>query len=235
MKIMFVADEESKSLWDYYDASKLAGIDLIISCGDLSPDYLQFLVTMGHAPVLYVHGNHDSAYDKRPPLGCECIDDRVYDFRGLRILGLGGSVRYNLEGKYMYTEADMRHRIARVRRDIVLKNGFDLLVTHAPAKGYGDLEDLPHQGFACFNDLLDRYQPKYMVHGHVHANYGNFCRSMTHESGTAIYNAYEKYVLDIPEDRYPKEGRTGSLIYDLYKQVAATQKKRLHSNYGGET
>ena len=62
MNILVVADEESKSLWDYYEKSKLEDIDLILSCGDLSPSYLSFLVTMSKAPVLYVRGNHDDKY-----------------------------------------------------------------------------------------------------------------------------------------------------------------------------
>ena len=56
MKILAVSDEESKYLWDHYDESKLAGVDLILSCGDLSAEYLSFLVTLSHAPVLYVRG-----------------------------------------------------------------------------------------------------------------------------------------------------------------------------------
>ena len=70
MKILAIADEESKALWDYFDKSKFEGIDLIISCGDLAPEYLSFLTTMTSIPVLYVHGNHDVKYDKRPPEGC---------------------------------------------------------------------------------------------------------------------------------------------------------------------
>ncbi len=225
MKILFIADEESKSLWDYFDKSKLEGIDLIISCGDLSPEYLQFLVTMGRAPLLYVHGNHDAVYDHRPPLGCECIDDKVYDFRGLRILGLGGSMRYG-DGSYMYSEKEMQKRVQKVRKDIALKNGFDILITHAPVRGYGDLEDFPHHGFSCFTDLLERYHPKYMAHGHVHANYGDFKRTIKHPSGTTIINAYEKFVLEVGKDEYPPEGKTGSLLYDLYKQMAQQREKR---------
>ena len=45
MKILVLADEESKYLWDYFEKSKLEGIDLIISCGDLKPQYLSFLAT----------------------------------------------------------------------------------------------------------------------------------------------------------------------------------------------
>ena len=45
MKIMVLADKESPWLWDYFDKSKLEGIDLILSCGDLHPQYLSFLAT----------------------------------------------------------------------------------------------------------------------------------------------------------------------------------------------
>ena len=59
MKILAIADNESPYLWDYFEKSKLEGIDLIISCGDLKAEYLSFLATFTSAPVLYVHGNHD--------------------------------------------------------------------------------------------------------------------------------------------------------------------------------
>ena len=69
MKILLVSDQENPALWDYYMPGKLDGIDLILSCGDLDAEYLSFLVTMGRAPVLYVHGNHDGSYDVKPPEG----------------------------------------------------------------------------------------------------------------------------------------------------------------------
>ena len=70
MRVLVVADEESKSLWDHYAPEKLEGVDVIISCGDLSADYLEFLVTMVKCPVLYVPGNHDYRYVEHPPGGC---------------------------------------------------------------------------------------------------------------------------------------------------------------------
>ena len=87
MKILAIADEESKYLWDFFEKSKLEGIDLIISCGDLDPRYLSFLATFTSAPVLYVHGNHDDKYERIPPDGCICIDDTIYVHEGVRILG----------------------------------------------------------------------------------------------------------------------------------------------------
>ncbi len=91
MKLLLISDKESEYLWDYYQPGRLDGVDLILSCGDLHAQYLSFLVTMGGMPLLYVHGNHDKTYDRRPPEGCECIEDKLVVRKGLRILGLGGA------------------------------------------------------------------------------------------------------------------------------------------------
>ena len=91
MKILTLADQESRSLWDYFEKAKLEGVDLIISCGDLAPQYLSFLATFTHAPVLYVHGNHDGCYEQTPRKVVICIEDTIYNYKGIRILGLGGS------------------------------------------------------------------------------------------------------------------------------------------------
>ena len=58
MKILFLADEESKMYWEYFKKEDFKGIDIIVSCGDLNPSYLSFLTTMVGVPLLYVHGNH---------------------------------------------------------------------------------------------------------------------------------------------------------------------------------
>ena len=101
---------------------------------------------MARCPLLYVRGNHDRRYTQEPPEGCIDIDDKIYDYKGLRILGLGGSMRYH-DGSDMYTESEMKKRVGKLKSYIALRNGIDILVTHAPAKGYGDQEDLPHRGF----------------------------------------------------------------------------------------
>lgn len=115
MKILFLADEECKTYWDYFRKEQFEGIDLIISCGDLKPEYLSFLATMVPVPLLYVHGNHDDKYKRRPPEGCICIENRIYIHNGVRILGLGGSYRYKT-GDNQYTEVQMARRISKIGR-----------------------------------------------------------------------------------------------------------------------
>ncbi len=215
MKIMVIADREDPGLWDYYSPNKTEGVDLILSCGDLAPEYLEFLVTVANCPLLFVRGNHDQKYDIKYPDGCIDIDDKIYNYKGLRILGLGGSRRYR-PGSDMYTEKEMRKRIRKLKSKLWLTNGFDILLTHAPARGYGDLEDLPHQGFDCFNTLMEKYHPKYMFYGHVHQEYGDFQREYNHSCGTKLINGYSRYILDVDENIYPEEGKTGNRLYDRY-------------------
>ena len=98
----------------------------------------------------------------------------------------------------MYTEKEMKARVKKLNRKIFWKKGVDILVTHAPAAGYGDMDDLPHKGFECFNKFLDKWKPQYMLHGHVHKEYGGkFIRELEHPSGCTIINCYDRYTIDI--------------------------------------
>ena len=126
--------------------------------------------------------------------------------RTVSILGLGGSMRYRDGAADMYTEEEMRRRIAGLRKTVLKdlaarrlsgRRDIDILLTHAPARGYGDLDDLPHMGFECFNGLLERQKPILHVYGHVHREYGSFVRSMTHPSGATLINASGYYIYEI--------------------------------------
>ena len=126
MRIMVVADVEDKRIYDYFKKERVEGVELIVSCGDLKANYLDFLVSMVNVPMIYVRGNHDDALLKDPPPG-ECIEDTVFEFNGYRFLGLGGSMRYRKDSKCMFTETQMKMRAARVKPKIYMKNHFYLV------------------------------------------------------------------------------------------------------------
>ena len=199
MRILAVSDEESRYLWDFYEDGKLDGIDLILSAGDLDPHYLSFLATFSSVPVLYVHGNHDDKYEKVPPDGCICIDDKIYVHEGVRILGLGGSMRYR-PGDHQYTDMEMRRRVHKLWFPLLRRGGFDILLTHAPAYQLNDGRDLPHQGFRVFNTLMDKYKPRFFIHGHVHMNYGRQHQRYDQYGPTHVINAYERCIFDYEDD-----------------------------------
>ena len=212
MKILALADEVCASLWDYYTPGKLADYDLILSSGDLKAEYLSFLVTMARCPLLYVHGNHDGSYGENPPEGCDCIEDKLIVYKGLRILGLGGSRRYT-HGAHQYSERQMRKRIRRLKRAIRLAGGVDIVLAHAAPFGVGDAEDLPHRGFEAFLELIDAYKPVYFLHGHVHLNYGANIRRVGEYNGTTVINCCGRY--DLHWNR-PCEGKTASRLQKMF-------------------
>ncbi|MBR4542724.1 MAG: metallophosphoesterase [Lachnospiraceae bacterium] len=203
MKILALADKESKNYWDFYRPGKLDGIDLIISCGDLKPAYLTFLATFAHVPILYVMGNHDAVYETTPPEGCICIENSIYVYQGVRILGIGGSMRYK-QGPYQFNQNEMNVRVSRLWSKIKKNEGFDILVTHSPAYQIGDGTDLPHTGFKAFNKLLDKNSPRYFLHGHVHATYGREYKRLKTYKNTLIINPYESYLFEY-ETEYENE------------------------------
>lgn len=198
MNLLLISDEEDKYLWDFYKPGRLKGIDLILSAGDLKAEYLSFLVTMANRPLLYVPGNHDGGYAQRPPEGCQCVDGKLVTVGGLRILGLGGSALYN-GGPHQYTEKQMRRRIDRLRLKLALAGGVDIVLTHAPVQGFGDEDNMTHRGFEAFLPLLDKYKPRYLVHGHIHQRYGVNRPRCYQYNETTIVNATGRYILEIPD------------------------------------
>ncbi|MGN0995582.1 MAG: metallophosphoesterase [Candidatus Ventricola sp.] len=200
MRILLIADQAEPTLWENLNRKKLEGVELVLSCGDLPPEYLSFLTCFTPAPILYIHGNHDGKYLSRPPEGCVCIEDTIYEYKGLRILGLGGSMRYG-PGPHQYTEREMLRRVRRLRFKLWRSKGIDILLTHAPAYQLGDDTDLAHTGFETFLQLIDRYHPRLLVHGHVHQSYRHDFRRVRQRGDTQIINACGYYIVELePKD-----------------------------------
>lgn len=181
-RILAISDEVDNSL--YGDTLHALRPDLIVACGDLPFEYLDNLISRSDVPLVYVPGNHDP--DLKPanvavapmlaeppgPLGCDNADGRVIRAAGLRVAGLGGSIRYNL-GPNQYSQAEMRLRSLGLEMRVRMKQawsreGLDILLTHAPPLGCGDDDDQAHQGFAAFHRLVARLAPRLLIHGHIH-------------------------------------------------------------------
>jgi hypothetical protein len=162
--------------------------DFVLSCGDLPFDYLEYLVSRLDVPLLYVPGNHDPSL-KPPdltwmplrseltmpepgPQGCVNIDGRVVEVLGLRVAGLGGSIRYK-DGPNQYSQAQASLRALKIEVLVRLKRvrnrrQLDLLVTHAPPFGLAEAKDSAHVGLVASLRLIQHFQPLIAVHGHIH-------------------------------------------------------------------
>ncbi len=205
LRVLAVADEESRFIWDYFDRSLFRGVDVILSCGDLKPSYLSFLTTMVSAPLFYVHGNHDGRMLEQPPEGCVSLEEEMQVVKGVRFIGFGGCNSRNPK-PFHYREQDVARQVTRRMQEISWHGGFDVLVTHSPASGLGDGEDPFHRGFRAYRTLLDLYQPAWHFHGHQHLNYGRGKRSLQH-GATQIYNAFGYSLLDLAFDPPPRRKR----------------------------
>ena len=49
-------------------------------------------------------------------------------------------------------------------------------------------------------EVIDAYQPKYLLHGHVHMSYGMHIQREHEYHGTQVINVCEKFVIDIPKE-----------------------------------
>lgn len=231
MRILALADEPDARLWSERCKEMLEGTDLILSAGDLPSSYLSYLTCFTHAPILYVRGNHDASYAEKPPEGCTCVDGRVVNINGVRVLGLGGSMRYRPSG-CMYTEEEMRARIRGMGRQLRAMRGFDILLTHAPVKDLGDQPDLAHRGFACFAELIRKYRPAVMFHGHVHQAYTASFVRIRDLDGVPVINACGSWFFDLPDDREQQKPRwyAGALEKKIGKKMeraSVGQRKQL--------
>lgn len=210
-RILAVADEPYPGLPDLTEARP----DLVVSCGDLPWDDLERIVDVANVPLLFVPGNHDPALVTAPqwppaipnphlidppgPRGCTSVDGRIVDAAGLRVTGLGGSIRYR-RGPNQYTQAEMARRARRLGDRALLKRlrdgrRVDVLITHSPPKGLGDEDDRPHEGFEAFHRLVRRLRPKLLLHGHIHP-YG-IARPDRYIDSTRVVNVIPYRVIDL--------------------------------------
>lgn len=112
MKILLISDVTSPALYDRFDRALFKGVSLVISCGDLKPDYLDFVMSMLNVPCYYVPGNHDERFVREPPLGWIPLDGRLMTHEGVNMMGLGGCMKYK-PGPYQYDRENRGTRPAR--------------------------------------------------------------------------------------------------------------------------
>ena len=107
----------------------------------------------------------------------------------------------------------MRRRISKLRFALRRAGGVDIVITHAPPRGLGDREDPAHMGFEALRDLIDRWPPSYLLHGHVHLRYDHSLPREQVYGGTRIINASERFVLEIPDVPLKDPKNKGRLIW----------------------
>lgn len=196
MKILSISDMVVPELSEQFDARQFDGVELVLSCGDLPPEYLASIREHLDVPLYYVRGNHDIRYQNSPPVGCLDIHQRWITFKGLRIMGLEGSRWYN-GGPIQYRDFQMRQLIWRMTLRLWFKGGVDMVITHAPPRHIHDAEDRCHRGFDSFLKLINRFKPRYFIHGHIHAYITDPSQRVTLVGNTHVINTFAYHLLEV--------------------------------------
>ncbi len=195
MKILIISDQKSPALYEHFSRDHFQDIDFVVSCGDLPKDYLEYVVSVLNVPCFFVPGNHDISYVDNPPRGWINLDGKVIAYEGITIMGLGGSMKYK-QGPFLFSEVEMKQRYMKLKPKIWWKKSkIDIFAAHSPAFQLGDMEDIPHKGYKIFRDILDRYEPKYFLHGHVHLNYSGQSRVQAYNR-TTIINGFQHHIFE---------------------------------------
>jgi len=181
---------------------------MVLGCGDLPYEYLEYMVTLLNVPVFYVPGNHDPAY--RPDVheahasGCINLDMRVARCDGLLLAGLGGSIRYRPDAVNQYTQAEAYLRATRLLPTLFrnrIRHGrfLDILITHSPPFGIHDDDSSAHRGLKAINWLLGWAEPRVLLHGHLHDMRRNLKPDATQVGPTRVMNVFPHRVLEFPD------------------------------------
>lgn len=207
VNILAISDHIENLVYSDHIRERFGRIDLVLSCGDLPPNYLEYVVSTLNVPLYGVRGNHDHgrAFDTIPhgSLGPGTIDlhAQTAQSHGLLLAGLEGSMEYN-GGPHQYSETGMRLQIARLVPQLILnklRHGryLDILITHAPPCGIHDQPDRCHKGFASLRRFLQRFRPRYHLHGHIHI-YDRQTITRTQFEDTTVLNAYGFREVKVP-------------------------------------
>lgn len=216
MKLLTLSDVEISHIYSPHIRERFSDSDLVISCGDLSYSYLEYIISMLDKPLYYVRGNHASRVEfteagiKRAPEGGMDLHRKAVAYNGLLLAGIEGCGQYNY-GPYQYSQNEMWLWVFSLIPGLLanyLRFGryLDVFVTHAPPAGIHDMKDLPHRGIKAFNWLDRVFKPRFHYHGHIHV-YRNDTQTTTRYFNTTVINTYgyKESIITIPSRQENKE------------------------------
>ena len=129
MKILCVSDWIDPVIYSENMKERMKDVDLVISCGDISMGYLDFIMSELNKPIYFVVGNHVN-YNriKKTFLGNykleypDCFSNlhlKVYNFNGFLMTGFQGSLWYN-GGPFQYKQWEVYFQLFRIVPRLIL-------------------------------------------------------------------------------------------------------------------
>lgn len=174
---------------DYYSWQEFLKIDkslfnIIITLGDVDIMFLKSLKkNFADKRVVGIHGNHDYLGDLEH-FGIENIHGKTVKIDDIKISGLEGCLNYK-NHPLLHTDEEIVDVISK------LDTNSDIIISHNSPLGVHDGENITHRGYLGLREYIEKYQPKYCVHGHQHIN------ETTKVDNTTIISVYGGTILDL--------------------------------------
>jgi uncharacterized protein len=206
MKILAVSDQVEERLYSPAVKNNFSDVDLLIGCGDLPYEYLEYLLSVLNKPLVYIPGNHDPVHSEKDPLsrveGGVNIDLKSIHIKRLILAGFGGSIRYREDGVNQYGQQEAYLRSLRLFLPLMWNRArygrsADILVTHSPPDGIHDDDDPAHKGLRAINMLISLFKPRYLLHGHTHFYRRNVVSTLTQTGETTVINIFPYQVIEL--------------------------------------
>jgi Icc-related predicted phosphoesterase len=159
--------------------------DIIIHCGDITrksnlsevTDFVDWFAGLNFKYKILVAGNHDRFIRKKKAEFLELIrrhqieylENEVVQVDGYSIFGSPFTLNYGCLGAFTYSDLPEAERIWSL-----IPHNIDILVTHAPPKGFRDFSTTENQNAGCevLRDKVLSIKPQYHIFGHIHESYG---------------------------------------------------------------
>ena len=207
IKILSISDQIDPLIYSNNLKERYGDVEFVISCGDLSYMYLEYIITILNCPLYFVHGNHDPEQElnmgepRAYPFGAQNLHRRILRNQGILMAGVEGCIRYNSRTPYQYTQGMMWNHVLKLVPGLLINKliygrYLDIFVTHAPPTGVHEGSDWAHQGIKAFRWLVNTFQPAYHFHGHIHYYRPDEVKE-SWVGKTKIINTYRSQVTEI--------------------------------------
>lgn len=187
MKILAIADRAPKESIRAI-LERESNVDLVCTLGDLDYFSLLELKEVYDIPKIGVYGNHCSGtYFEE--LGIKNMHLSTFEYKGFIFGGFEGSVRYKSDPQApMYTQEEASQMLATFPR-------VDVMLGHSPPYGINDEpEEIAHQGFKALREYVEKYKPKYLLHGHTYPTEKNL---VTEYQETKIVYVFSDKIVEL--------------------------------------
>lgn len=170
------------------DISYCRNIDVCLLLGDLSLRDVEVVKErIGNTPVYGVLGNHDG-FELYDMCGIENIHGKVVEINGVRIAGIGGSLKYKDSPMPLLTDEESIEIAEKME-------AADILISHDSPKFLHGSNDFAHSGLQGITRYCEKYSVPLNIHGHHH---DNGCLVLA--NGTRSIECYKAKILEISQN-----------------------------------